>query len=312
MIEIPYGTPGYIPVPLITSSTEEFKDNPTLAAGDAKLWTDGQILANVASYSAPFTSGKTRAVPGDEIYNASASSQTAVVVAMIHTSGSFASTNAGGILYARALTTGFSSAASVGITGGTSAAFAISTSLAAGVVREIDRGHVAIPYTSSEMLCKTGFFLMEDSTAAKEWQDQSVPFITIGHPSAGNPFKAIPMPMAILSSASTGSVLEVSSGVPTTGAWNGGVLMVVKDGLEAFGHAGRTVVASSSGGDLTLDPAFVPAPTTGWGVYLAPAPKGPSSSGSYLPHVNTLRIAGARVTGIGTSSDAWDGSTDVV
>jgi len=169
-----------------------------------------------------------------------------------------------------------------------------------------------VPYTSSEMTCKQGFLLVEDASTTKLWMDQSAPFITKGHPSAFDPFASVPIAMGILSSASTGSVLEVSSGIASSGGWTGGILHIVKDGTESHPEAGRSVVASSSGGDLTLEPGYVATPTTGWGVYLLPGAKAPSSSGSYLPKVNTLRIAGARVTGIGTSSDAWDGSTDVV
>lgn len=315
MIEIPYGAPGFLPVPLLTASTEDFKDAPTLAVGDMTVWTDEQIRANVGVYSSPFTAGRTKPAPGDVVYRAESSSQTGTVVAVVHSSGAWASTNAGGVLYIKSLSTGFSSG-TIGINGNTSAAMQTTTSMVAGLLREIDAGHVALVWTSSETACRRGFFLLEDASTTPEWQDQSIPFITIGHPLAGNPFIGVPMPAGVLSSAPSGLSLEISSSggylIATTGQWTGGVVHLVKSGLEAAGEVGRSIVDSSSGGQLTLDPAFSVAPTIGWGVYAQPAPAFASSSGAFLPKVNTLRIAGSRITGIGTSSDPFDGSTDVV
>lgn len=308
MIEIPYGVHGYLVAPLVKHSSGDFQDGPTLAAGDAKLWTDeGGAMANITSYYAPFAAGRTKPEPGDEIFNAGASSETATVVAVVHSSGAFASTDAAGALYATSLSTTFSSG-TIGITGGTSAACEISTAFSSGLMAEIDGGHVSVPHTATEMKCRRGFFLLEDATTTKEWEDQSIPFITIGHPLAGNPYKAIPSPSAMLSTVSDASNMGVeSSGAPpTTSAWNGGTLVVVEDGLTAFGHVGQQIVASSSGGDLDLDPGFQAAPNTSMGAYILQTAPGAASSGSNLPNVNAAQINKNSVDGSGASSDPWD------
>lgn len=100
MQEIVYGQGFLEIVPVLSQAdTKLLQTIPTLAAGDDKVRNDSQAFTNIAAVAAAFTSGSTAIPVVGETLTGATSTQTAKVVGLFLTGGSWAGADAAGTLY---------------------------------------------------------------------------------------------------------------------------------------------------------------------------------------------------------------------
>jgi len=176
-----YGVDALFFFPLIDAGANDFVTGPTIAAGDAKLFTDRQISTNIAAELVAFTSGSEEPTLGDTLVGATSSSEATFMFAVV-TSGTWGGGDAAGFLFLKGLT-GALQSENINIDGGTSNVLTIPGDSTAGLFASLGNGNYALALTATEMQCAMGTIHIIDS-ATKEWEDQAIHFETYGHPSA--------------------------------------------------------------------------------------------------------------------------------
>jgi hypothetical protein len=186
MLKIRYGTDVVLPpVPMIEKDGADFVSAPTLAAGDARLFTDAQILTALAAEAVAFTSMSELPSIGDTLTGAT-STETGVVVGVVITSGTIGGGDAAGTLYLKSVSGVLQAENLDNTTSTTNDVATIGGDSTAGLVGVGPTGHCQPALTAAETTCKKGTVFLRDAAGA-EWEDQSVPFETYGHASAEHP-----------------------------------------------------------------------------------------------------------------------------
>lgn len=180
-----YGADALFRFPLIDAGAQDFVTSITPAAGDAKLFSDAQISANIAAETVPFTSGSEEPSSGDTIDGATSAASGTFMFAVV-TSGTWGGGDAAGHLFLKSVSGTFQSE-NLDINGGTTNVMTIGADTTAGLFVELGNGNFACALTATEMTCKGGEIQIIDSST-KAWEDQQIPFTTFGHASAAIPF----------------------------------------------------------------------------------------------------------------------------
>lgn len=167
--------------PLVDAGTLDFVSGPTIAAGDAKLFSDAQISTNIAAESVAFTSGSEEPANGDTIDGATSAASGTFMFAVV-TSGTWGGGDAAGFIFMKSLSGAFQ-AENLNINGGTANVMTIGADFTAGLFVSLGNGGYALAATAAEMSCGQGSIHIVDS-ATKEWEDQALLFETFGHASA--------------------------------------------------------------------------------------------------------------------------------
>ena len=176
-----YGADALFVFPLIDAGTQDFVTSITPAAGDAKLFTNAQISANIAAETVPFTSLSELPTNGDTLVGATSGTSATFMFAVI-TSGTVGGGDAAGALFVDSPDGAFQSE-NLNISGGTSNVMTIGADTTAGLFVELGNGLFACALTSTEMQCQQGTINIIDS-ATKAWEDQAIQFTTYGNASA--------------------------------------------------------------------------------------------------------------------------------
>ena len=179
-----YGADALFLFPLIDYGATDFLSGATSAAGDAKVRTDREPLANISAERLSFSSGSEEPAQGATIVGAT-SGATATVMFVIRTGGTWGGGNAAGFIFIKARSGTFQ-AEDINISGGSSNVLTIAAASVAGLFAALTNGY-AVALTAAEMQCKTGQINIVDS-ATKEWEDQAIIFETYGNASAMHPF----------------------------------------------------------------------------------------------------------------------------
>lgn len=170
--------------PLVDAGSVDFVASVTIAAGDAKVFTDEQISANPTAEAIAFTSGSEVPAAGDTLVGAT-STETAVFMFAVVTSGTWAGGDAAGFLFCKTVSGVFQSE-NINIQGGTANVLTIGGDFTTGIFVTIGNSMYAIALTAAEMSCKQGEIHIIDS-ATKEWEDQAIQFETEGHADSLHP-----------------------------------------------------------------------------------------------------------------------------
>lgn len=180
-----YGQDALFFLPAIDAGAVDFNTSPTLAAGDGKLFSYGggspQINTNLSAEMVAFTSGSEEPSAGDTLVGAS-SSETAVFMFAVVTSGTWGGGDAAGFLFVKTVSGAFSGE-NINISGGTSNVLTIGGDVTAGLVGSIGNGDIVFALTATEMSCKLGSVTFIDS-ATKDWEDNKIMFATFGNANA--------------------------------------------------------------------------------------------------------------------------------
>jgi hypothetical protein len=179
-----YGVDQYFTFPLISASAQDFDTGPTLAAGDAKVWTDNQIFTNLSAEAVAFTLGSEKPTLGDTIDGATSAASGTFMFAVV-SSGTFGGGDAAGTLFLKSVSGTFQSE-NLDINGGTANVMTIGADTTAGLIGEVSNGMFCCALTAAEMQCTQAEIHIIDS-ATKEWEDQGIKIETIGHASAMHP-----------------------------------------------------------------------------------------------------------------------------
>ncbi len=181
-----YNTDTLFIFPLIEDGDADFATDYTPAIGDAKIWTDTLISTTLSAETVAFTGGGTRVmIRGDTITGAT-SSQTATVVAVVTTSGTWSGGDAAGFLFVKSASGAFQSENLN--TGGQANNCTIGGDLDGALQPVIiGNGLMAAAATAAEMSCEQGSIHIVDS-ATKAIEDQAILFTTFGNASALHAF----------------------------------------------------------------------------------------------------------------------------
>jgi len=189
-IQIPYGEPYLVTMPVITAGAQNFGTGLTLAAGDVTLRTNTQSHTAVLARSIEFTSGSEEPKVGDTIAGAT-SGDRALYLGAALSSGTWAGGDAAGEIFLGALDSAAIpafQAENLNIEGGTSNVATIGAALkAAGIVAEIgtSKEH-AIALTGPELETDRAMLFFVDQTATEEWEEDAREIETYGHPLAND------------------------------------------------------------------------------------------------------------------------------
>lgn len=264
-----YGQDALFIFPLIDAGTQNFVTDYTPAAGDAKVWTDKQISANPTAEVFAFTSGSEEPTPGATLVGASSSS-TCTLMFALRTSGTWAGGDAAGFLFIKAASDAFSGE-NINISGGTSNVLTVAGDCTAGLTCYLGNGLFAAALTAAEMTCKLGGFNIVDSST-KACEDQSILFVTKGHPLAHDPFEGL----AIYDTRGAGTPQAADATTVTLPATADSdndaycTVLMVESGKPVMAMSGTYVGSTKV---FTYDPAPGITFTTGATVYPMASPK---------------------------------------
>ena len=181
-MRVSYGSGVVIDLPLITAGAQGFKTSPTIAAGDAKFYSDQLISTTLTSKTRAFTSGGTYEVKKGDTITGATSTATAVVIGVRLTSGTWAGGDAAGILFVEQDSGTFQSE-NLDVGANTDVATIGGALSAAGIFNEVALGVVAVGVPSAMLQCRKGMLILHDAAGA-EWEDTAESFETEDHPSA--------------------------------------------------------------------------------------------------------------------------------
>lgn len=176
-----YGADALFLFPLVNAGAVDFEAGVTIAAGDAKVFTDALILTNISCESVAFTSGSEEPTNGDTLDGATSAESCTFMFAVV-TSGTWGGGDAAGVLFVKTVSGAFQ-AENLNINGGTANVMTIGADFTAGLFGAVGSGYYAVALTAAEMTCATGFVSIMDS-ATKEWEDQAIRFETYGNAAA--------------------------------------------------------------------------------------------------------------------------------
>ena len=192
MIHIPYGEAFLFRTPLINAGGQDFADDQAggidaIAAGDAQVQIRGVDWANVGCESIAFTSGSEEPLKGHVLTGAT-SGNTVVVVDTIVTSGTWAGTNAAGILVVELAGGALQSENLNNTTTGNNNTLTIGADVSASTLEYDSNYGWGVGITSAQALTDFGVVRIKDQTGTELWEDQDVHFMTVGRsPRAGDP-----------------------------------------------------------------------------------------------------------------------------
>lgn len=237
-----YGVDALFFFPLVDRGTIDYVSGPTIAAGDAKIFTNRQISTNTTAEVVAFTSGSEEPAQGDVLLGATSASD-ATVMFVVVTSGTWFGGDAAGFLFLKSQTGAFQ-AENLDISGGTANVLTIGGDTARVFV-SLGNGNYAIALTATEMTCANGSIHIVDS-ATKEWEDQAILFETYGNALAQHAVDldnvaAIKAKTDLIpaSPAAVGSAMTLTSGERNNIAT---ALLDLADGIEpASGGTERTL-----------------------------------------------------------------------
>ena len=286
-----YGQDALFYFPLIDAGAQDFAVgfSPASASGDAKLFTDQQIFTNIAAEMVAFDSGSEEPVNGDELAGAS-SAETCDFMFAIVTSGTWAGTDAAGVLFVKNVSGAFQTE-NLNITGGTSNVMGIAEDFTASLFGEIGNGAFCLALTAAEMQCKQGEIHIIDS-ATKQWKDQAIQFETRGHPLALHPYDSVPS-YDIPGAGTPQAVDATTVTLPATASSVDGAYVAVI--MVESGKPTKMMWGSyaGSGTVFTFDPAPGVTYTTAAVVYPVAVPANATLD---VPDTNPITIEGTDAT----------------
>lgn len=304
----PYGEDALFVFPLVDAGAQDFATTSdyTPAAGDLKLFTDAQLEANPTGEVLAFTSGSEEPSPGDTLVGAT-STETAVVMFVVRTSGTWAGGDAAGWLFLKSVS-GVLQAEDLNISGGSSNVMSIGGDSTAGIPAYLGGSKWAVALTAAEMSCKWGQLTLVDS-ATKAVEDQFIDFDTEGHPSAQHPYDGLPsyelVGAGTPQAAGATTVTLPSTASSDDDAYNAVLLAEVGVGVKlCYGsYVGSTKV-------FMFDPAPGVTFTTGATVWPLALPASPTSDVAEV----TLGSAGQAAvrTALGMASADLDTQLDAI
>ena len=123
--------------PLVDAGAIDFVSGPTIAAGDAKQFSDAQISTNIAAESVAFTSGSEEPTLGDTIDGATSTESGTFMFAVV-TSGTWGGGDAAGFIFMKSLSGAFQ-AENLDINGGTANVMTIGADFTTGLFVSLGR-----------------------------------------------------------------------------------------------------------------------------------------------------------------------------
>jgi len=178
-----YAKGAVFSLPLIDiTGSQDFEVGMTLAAGDAKMVSNRQGLTNLTCEFAAFTGGDTEPNSGDSITGVT-STETAIVIGVVLTSGSWGAGTAAGTIFVASV----SGAWQAEVVNNTTQSDTDSMDLAADFtpsvgIKIIDQ-QVFFGLTIAEMTCKFADVLIQDQ-GSDVWIDDAYKIQTYGNASA--------------------------------------------------------------------------------------------------------------------------------